>query len=120
MRRYTGQLLKPGSKGAAVLALQKALSVPGANGYFGPATTRAVVAFQKARRLTPDGVVGPVHLEGPDQVDAFTSRVLTLSPATARLPPARASGEVWGDMPSMPPDLPLAYWWAGCWWSDQA
>ncbi len=59
LSRYTGQLLKPGSKGAAVLALQKALSVPGANGYFGPATTRAVIAFQKARRLTPDGVVGP-------------------------------------------------------------
>ena len=33
--------------------------MPGANGYFGPATTKAVIAFQKAHRLTPDGLVGP-------------------------------------------------------------
>ncbi len=59
LSRYSGTLLKPGSKGAAVLALQKALSVAGANGYFGPSTKTAVITLQKARRLTPDGIVGP-------------------------------------------------------------
>ncbi|MBL8931766.1 MAG: peptidoglycan-binding protein [Kineosporiaceae bacterium] len=59
LRRYAGTALRPGSSGPAVLALQQALRVPGANGYYGKATTAAVVAFQKARRLTPDGLVGP-------------------------------------------------------------
>lgn len=59
LRPYSGTVLHPGSSGAAVLALQRALHVPGANGYFGKATTAAVVAYQKAHRLTPDGVVGP-------------------------------------------------------------
>jgi peptidoglycan hydrolase-like protein with peptidoglycan-binding domain len=58
LRRYAGTLLRPGTRGPAVLALQKALAVPGANGYFGPATKAAVIAFQKAHRLTPDGLVG--------------------------------------------------------------
>lgn len=59
LRPHAGTVLRPGSSGAAVLALQRALHVAGANGYFGPATTAAVIAYQKAHKLTPDGVVGP-------------------------------------------------------------
>jgi lysozyme len=56
-------VLKKGAKGKAVERLQRALRAAGhavaPDGDFGPATDRAVRAFQEARRLQPDGVVGP-------------------------------------------------------------
>ncbi|MTH54805.1 L,D-transpeptidase family protein [Bacillus mangrovi] len=57
-------LLKRGSKGAAVKELQQRLtakgySTRGADGIFGPNTEKAVKAFQKARGLAVDGLVGP-------------------------------------------------------------
>ncbi|MFJ1676985.1 peptidoglycan-binding protein [Streptomyces sp. NPDC088251] len=54
--------LKAGSRGAEVTALQYLLNSRGqsltVDGTFGPATTAAVKAFQKARHLAVDGVVG--------------------------------------------------------------
>jgi hypothetical protein len=55
--------LKPGDTGADVSTLQKALVALGIasltpDGNFGPATERAVAAFQRAHGLTADGVVG--------------------------------------------------------------
>lgn len=50
-------VLRQGAKGPDVLALQRALGIQG-DGEFGPATYRAVVAFQQSRGLTPDGIVG--------------------------------------------------------------
>lgn len=54
--------VKSGSKGAAVKALQTELRAAGhsltVDGSFGPKTKSAVVAYQKAQRLTADGVVG--------------------------------------------------------------
>jgi peptidoglycan DL-endopeptidase CwlO len=51
-------LLRLGSRGAAVVRVQKALGVS-ADGIFGPKTRAAVRAFQRSRGLLVDGVVGP-------------------------------------------------------------
>jgi N-acetylmuramoyl-L-alanine amidase len=58
-------LLRQGSKGAAVRELQTMLNTAGASprlvvdGDFGPATGRAVRAFQQRAELVVDGVAGP-------------------------------------------------------------
>ena len=57
-------LLKKGSKGEAVAALQKGLAVLGyktgrADGIFGGMTTQALTQFQKAKGLQVDGIFGP-------------------------------------------------------------
>jgi hypothetical protein len=55
-----GRLLWRGSESGEVLNLQRALNVPGANGYFGPATMRAVASFQRAKKLPVTGAVDTV------------------------------------------------------------
>lgn len=57
-------LLKEGSSGVAVRSLQSRLKGLGFNvgkvdGKFGPTTRKAVIAFQNARKLKPDGIAGP-------------------------------------------------------------
>lgn len=56
-------LLRPGSKGSGVKTLQTKLNAKGfrlnVDGDFGPATERAVRAFQNANGLRADGIVGP-------------------------------------------------------------
>jgi murein DD-endopeptidase MepM/ murein hydrolase activator NlpD len=53
--------LKQGAKNGLVTYLQKSLKVTGdALGTFGPNTTKAVIALQKANKLKADGVVGPL------------------------------------------------------------
>ena len=54
---YPGVILKRGSTGEAVKAVQSRLGVQ-ATGFFGPVTEEAVTAFQRSRRLEPDGEVG--------------------------------------------------------------
>nr|WP_224771221.1 peptidoglycan-binding protein [Metabacillus idriensis] len=59
-----GQILKKGSRGPAVEELQRKLtslgfSTKGIDGAFGNNTDQAVRQFQKSRRLTVDGIVGP-------------------------------------------------------------
>jgi len=58
-------ILKSGAKGAAVTILQRNLAALGfdagpVDGEFGPATTKAVKAFQLKHGLDPDGEVGPL------------------------------------------------------------
>jgi hypothetical protein len=59
-------VLRLGSRGAAVVTLQKRLTalhyfdVGKVDGVFGPNTYHAVVAFQKVQRIARDGIVGPV------------------------------------------------------------
>jgi len=56
--------LQPGDSGSEVVTLQQRLQQLGyfranATGNFGPLTTEAVIQFQKAKGLAPDGIVGP-------------------------------------------------------------
>ena len=52
--------LTVGSSGADVTALQNALAVSPATGYFGSITKAAVVAYQKAHGISATGYVGPL------------------------------------------------------------
>lgn len=58
-------VLRRGAEGAHVTTLQQRLAAAGfrpgrMDGRFGPATEAALIAFQRARDLLPDGVAGPV------------------------------------------------------------
>jgi cell wall-associated NlpC family hydrolase len=55
----SGGMLKKGSRGPAVVAVQQALGIP-ADGIFGRQTKRAVKSFQASHGLEVDGVVGPI------------------------------------------------------------
>lgn len=82
-------LIKQGSRGPAVVALQEALSDRGyfadkADGVFGPLTRAAVVAFQTDSGLTPDGVAGPKTLEAL-RAPAKASRAPAPAEAVERL-----------------------------------
>lgn len=61
--RRKDPVLRQGDKGQAVKNVQAALVKDGyhlkVDGDFGPATKKAVIAFQRKHRLTADGVVGP-------------------------------------------------------------
>ena len=61
-----GRLIKQGSKGADVRAIQDVLNFHirrltplEVDGDFGPLTHARVVEFQKSNQLKPDGIVGP-------------------------------------------------------------
>ena len=68
MPPYPGTVLKLGSRGNAVLRIQERLksisiyypNIPNiaADGIFGPATQKAVLAFQKMMGINEDGIVG--------------------------------------------------------------
>jgi len=51
-------LLRVGSRGSAVKAMQEDLGID-ADGRFGPGTKKAVMAFQEANGLAADGMAGP-------------------------------------------------------------
>ena len=53
------KLLKLGSRGSGVAAVQRALGIP-ADGIFGPQTRAAVRRFQARNGLVADGIVGPL------------------------------------------------------------
>jgi hypothetical protein len=55
---YLNVRLASGSRGGAVAELQRRLGAPEADGTFGPTTRDRVVAFQRARHLTANGIVG--------------------------------------------------------------
>ncbi len=59
-----GKLVRQGASGPAVLEIQKLLGVgpSGQTGQFDAATADAIKRFQRANRLSPDGVVGPATM----------------------------------------------------------
>ena len=76
----TDPVLRYGSSGAAVLDLQNRLITLGyladkADGKFGLNTRAAVVAFQKANNLSPDGVAGAKTLEKLNSSKAEDNKV---------------------------------------------
>jgi len=58
LSRYAGLTLRQGATGAAVVALQRALKIT-PDGAYGPKTAAAVRAFNVARRLAAEPVVRP-------------------------------------------------------------
>lgn len=54
-------LLRVGSRGTTVKAMQKDLGID-ADGRFGPGTQKAVMAFQESNGLVVDGMAGPATL----------------------------------------------------------
>lgn len=71
---YKGILYKRGSRGSGVSQLQRDLKqlgyfkYPLITGYFGSVTESAVIAFQKANKLTADGKVGAKTLQKIDEL----------------------------------------------------
>ena len=57
----TAQVLRRGSRGDAVAAMQLRLGLSG-DGDFGPATERALMGWQRENGLEPDGIAGPATL----------------------------------------------------------
>lgn len=70
-----GAILARGARGEAVAALQGRLSALGypvaIDGQFGPATDKAVRAFQRDHEKTADGIVGPATLDALDKALAI-------------------------------------------------
>jgi peptidoglycan hydrolase-like protein with peptidoglycan-binding domain len=76
---YKGVVLQQGSKGAAVVVLQRGVNVT-PDGAFGPATRAAIVAFQRQQGTSPTGVANNLvwdRLENRDY-PLIASRGLTL------------------------------------------
>jgi putative chitinase len=91
-------VLKQGSKGKAVTALQTSLKKlgfdpNGVDGKFGPGTKTALIAFQKSKKLKADGMAGPKTM-------AALERALTPSAAVPDSVPV--------SVPSPPPGAPFA------------
>ena len=60
LKAYSGTVLRYGSRGPAVVAVQRALKVSPTSGWFGPSTLRAVQRFQAAHGIPGTGNVGPL------------------------------------------------------------
>ena len=81
-------ILKRGSSGPDVLTLQTTLKQlgfdpNGVDGTFGPGTQAAVIAFQKAKGLTPDGMVGPNTMAALQSSAAVAGANVSAAAATA-------------------------------------
>jgi peptidoglycan hydrolase-like protein with peptidoglycan-binding domain len=91
-------VLKVGSKGAAVSALQTALNRHGSaltvDGDFGPRTDAAVRAFQTRKGLVADGLVGPRTAAALNQGVAAPTPAPAPAPAPSPAPaPRRLTGD---------------------------
>src|SRR5919199_1711879 len=66
VRESSSRILRLGDRGSQVMAVQESLEAAGfpsgADGIFDQATQQAVIRFQQAKGLAPDGIVGPQTL----------------------------------------------------------
>ena len=89
-------VLKQGSSGPDVLTLQTTLKQlgfdpNGVDGIFGPGTQAAVIAFQKAKELTPDGICGPNTMAALQSSAAVAGTNVSAATATASVAAATAT-----------------------------
>lgn len=82
MELYDLVLLRRGTRGTTVKALQEKLGID-ADGKFGPGTAKAVQAFQEENGLTADGMVGPDTLAKLDLFDQPAAKKTLASVAEA-------------------------------------
>lgn len=98
---YTG-ILKIGSTGASVLWAQQRLAVHGFtpvsatggspfDGQFGTGTQKAVIAFQRAKGIAVDGIIGPQTYAALVKEPGVTTSTTT-TPATPTYPEDRVPG----------------------------
>ncbi|HHV78897.1 MAG TPA: glycoside hydrolase [Firmicutes bacterium] len=110
-----GTLLKIGSQGETVRSVQYSLSKLGyyfgpVDGKFGPATNAAVIKFQKASGLKPDGLVGNATLQALQRASGVSSRSSTAHKSGSSPAPA-ASGQQVADIAKT--YLNTRYVWGG-------
>jgi peptidoglycan L-alanyl-D-glutamate endopeptidase CwlK len=89
-------LLKKGSTGPDVLTLQTSLKQlgfdpNGVDGIYGPGTQTAVIAFQKAKGLTPDGICGPSTMAALQSSAAVAGANVSGATSTASVAAATAT-----------------------------
>lgn len=92
-------ILKTGSSGPEVLMLQTTLKQlgfdpNGLDGAFGPGCEAAVAAFQRAKGLTPDGVVGPATMAALQSAAAVAGANVGAATPTATASVAAPSASV--------------------------
>jgi peptidoglycan hydrolase-like protein with peptidoglycan-binding domain len=102
MGLYELVLLKQGTRGATVKALQERLGIA-ADGSFGPGTEKAVRAYQTSNGLGADGLAGPVTLAHMKLFQEFTPEVARRSQVPAASVEVPVSGNL--SMPSAAPEI---------------
>jgi peptidoglycan hydrolase-like protein with peptidoglycan-binding domain len=92
-------LLAQGARGEAVKKLQEALKIP-ADGQFGPATEKAVAAFQASHGLEADGLAGPKTLS---KLPAFAHEITQAQVAAATPPATKTASAAPATLPTIDP-----------------
>lgn len=88
---YVNTVLQRGSRGEAVVALQKALGIT-ADGSFGPATETKVKAFQSSKGISPTGVVASATWAAlMGQSSTGTPTTTPTSPLTTEFTPYKST-----------------------------
>ncbi len=92
-------VLKRGSSGPDVLTLQTSLKQlgfdpKGVDGVFGPGCETAVIAFQKAKGLTADGIVGPNTMAALQSSAAVAGANVSAATASASVAPTTGTAPV--------------------------
>lgn len=101
-------LLEQGESGTAVAELQQRLKNLNyyngtVDGDFGGLTTDAVLRFQRAQGLTPDGVAGPATLSALSRIENGSTQASTPSPSSSAPDPAFPTPSQADTTPSTPP-----------------
>ena len=84
-------MIRKGSKGEDVKRLQMLLGVEPADGIFGNDTEKAVIAFQSAHGLTPDGIVGSLTWAALEKNRTTNKPVIILGTAHGSNTPGKRS-----------------------------